>query len=192
MSDQRRPAAVVLGILTDPPHGIIFIERAPHLRNHAGQIGLPGGGSDPQDGGDLRATALREMGEEVGVDRERVRILGELPVVRARVNNYAVTPFVATVQPGELRIDANETVGVFTVPLELVLSELHLGTVNVGAIAVETPMLVYGTRRIWGLTGHILRAFVDAWNDSANPLRTRIEHALDQGRVAPPPEVQEK
>jgi 8-oxo-dGTP pyrophosphatase MutT (NUDIX family) len=179
---QRRPAAVVLGILTEAPNGVIFIERAPHLRSHAGQIGLPGGGSDPQDGGDLRATALREMHEEVGVTRDRVHILAELPIVRARVNNYAVTPFVATVLPGELRIDASETVGVFTVPLATILRDLHQGTVSVGAIAIETPVLLYGERRIWGLTGHILRTFVDAWNDGANPVRARIEEAV--GKVA--------
>ena len=44
-SKGRRPAAVVLGIFEEPPHGVIFIERAAHLRNHAGQIGLPGGGN---------------------------------------------------------------------------------------------------------------------------------------------------
>jgi 8-oxo-dGTP pyrophosphatase MutT (NUDIX family) len=95
----RRPAAVVLGIGEVPPHGVIFIERAAHLRNHAGQIGLPGGGMDPGDEGNLRATALREMAEEVGVAPGRVTIVGELPVIKARVNNYAVTPFVATVAP---------------------------------------------------------------------------------------------
>jgi len=178
MSETRRAAAVVLGILTDAPHGVIFIERAPHLRNHAGQIGLPGGGSDPQDGGDLRVTALREMREEVGVASERVRILAELPVVRARVNNYAVTPFVATVTPGELRIDASETVGVFTVPLQTVLRDLRQGTVNIGPIAIETPLLMYGERRIWGLTGNILRTFVDAWNDPQRSLRSEVEAGL--------------
>ena len=175
---QRRPAAVVLGIISEAPHGVIFIERAPHLRSHAGQIGLPGGGSDPQDGGDLRVTALREMREEVGVAAERVQFVAELPVVRARVNNYAVTPFVAVVAPGELRIDATETVGVFTVPLAKVLSDLHSGTVNMGAIAVETPELMYGERRIWGLTGFILRTFVDAWNDGEKPMRASIEGML--------------
>ena len=80
--EDRRPAAVVLGIIDEPPHGVIFIERSEHLRAHAGQIGLPGGGSDPQDGGDLVRTALREMEEEVGVvpspaERDRkVRIEG--------------------------------------------------------------------------------------------------------------------
>jgi 8-oxo-dGTP pyrophosphatase MutT (NUDIX family) len=175
--DGRRPAAVVLGILREPPHGVIFIERAAHLRNHAGQIGLPGGGMDPGDA-DLRATALREMQEEIAVAPERVTIVATLPVIKARVNNYAVTPFVAAVQAGDMRIDATETVGIFTVPLQTVLDELREGTVNVGAIDIATPLLVHGEKRIWGLTGHILRSFVAAWNDPQHPLRADVERLL--------------
>ncbi|MGA7571045.1 MAG: CoA pyrophosphatase [Candidatus Aquilonibacter sp.] len=174
----RRPAAVVLGILDAPPHGVIFIERAAHLRNHAGQIGLPGGGMDPGDGGDLRVTALREMAEEVGVAPERVTIVGELPAINARVNNYTVTPFVATVAAGDLRVDTTETVGVFTVPLERVVADLREDTVSIGVFKIESPVLDHAEKRIWGLTGHILRAFVAAWNDPENGLRGRVEARL--------------
>jgi 8-oxo-dGTP pyrophosphatase MutT (NUDIX family) len=174
----RRPAAVVLGIFDAPPHGVIFIERAAHLRNHAGQIGLPGGGMDPGDGGDLRVTALREMAEEVSVAPERVTIVGELPAINARVNNYTVTPFVATVAAGDLRVDTTETVGVFTVPLERVVADLREDTVSIGAFKIESPVLDHAEKRIWGLTGHILRAFVAAWNDPENGLRGRVEARL--------------
>ncbi len=180
MSEERRPAAVVLGIFEEPPHGVIFIERAAHLRNHAGQIGLPGGGMDAGDEGDLRTTALREMWEEVAVEPERVAIVGQLPVINARVNRYAVTPFVATIAPGVLRIDATETVGVFTVPLERVVRDLHQDHVEVGAFRIETPVLDHGNKRIWGLTGHILRAFVAAWNDPQSGLRSSVEARLSK------------
>jgi 8-oxo-dGTP pyrophosphatase MutT (NUDIX family) len=179
MDDGRRPAAVVLGILERAPHGVIFIERAAHLRNHAGQIGLPGGGSDAADGGDLRKTALRELYEEVAVAADRVSIVGELPVVRARVNNYAVKPFVATIVPGELRIDGGEITGVFTVPLVTVLNELRDAATRIGAFEVTTPVLEYDHRRIWGLTGHILRTFVDAWNEADSDLRRSVETRLE-------------
>ncbi|MDP9024113.1 MAG: CoA pyrophosphatase [Candidatus Eremiobacteraeota bacterium] len=175
---KRRPAAVVVGILDQPPHGVIFIERAAHLRSHAGQIGLPGGGMDEIDGGDLAKTALREMEEEVGVDPRRVRIVGKLPIVRARVNNYAVSPYVAVVRAGELRIDASETVGVFTVPLTTIVEELREGIVMIGDHELKTPILDYGNRRIWGLTGHILRSFVASWNTPERTLQAAVEAAL--------------
>lgn len=176
--EDRRPAAVVLGIIDEPPHGVIFIERSAHLRAHAGQVGLPGGGSDPEDGGDLVRTALREMEEEVGVVPARVEVIDTLPIVRARANQYAVTPFVAVVRSGELRIDATETVGVFTVPLETVINELRPGTVPIGRFEVETPILDYDGKRIWGVTGHILRSFVDRWNEPESELRSLIEPLL--------------
>lgn len=179
MQDEiRRPAAVILGILEEPPHGVIFVERAAHLRSHGGQIGLPGGGMDEGDAGDLRATALREMHEEVGVHAERVTMLATLPEIRARVNRYAVTPFVATVAPGELRIDASETVGLFTVPLATLLAEVREGTVSFGALEIDSTILDYGDRRIWGLTGRILRDFVDAWSDPGDALRDLVEARL--------------
>ena len=176
--EDRRPAAVVLGIIDEPPHGVIFIERAQHLRAHAGQVGLPGGGSDPEDNGDLVRTALREMEEEVGVVPARVEVLASLPIVRARANQYAVTPFVAVVRSGELRIDATETVGVFTVPLQTVIEELRRGTVPIGRFEVETPILDYDGKRIWGVTGYILRSFVDRWNAPDNDLRSLVEPLL--------------
>jgi 8-oxo-dGTP pyrophosphatase MutT (NUDIX family) len=179
MQAVRRTAAVTVAIMQAPPHGVIFVERASHLRDHPGQIALPGGSVDPADGGDLRRTALREMREEVGVAAERVRIVGELPVVsQRRANNFDVTPFVATVAPGPLTIDGTETAAVFTIPLATVIETLQSGTVRVGEVSVETFILDYESRRIWGLTGSILRAFVEAWNDPANPLRASVEGAL--------------
>ncbi|MBV8642494.1 MAG: CoA pyrophosphatase [Candidatus Eremiobacteraeota bacterium] len=178
MSSARRTAAVVLAILTQPPHGVVFIERAAHLRDHPGQIALPGGSVDPSDGGDLRRTALRELREEVGVAAERVTIVGELPMVRQRVNNFDVTPFVAALAPGPLTIDGTETAAVFTIPLDVIVRELTEGTVKVGEWTVETQLLDYENRRVWGLTGHILRSFVDAWTVPVSPLRDAVEAVL--------------
>jgi 8-oxo-dGTP pyrophosphatase MutT (NUDIX family) len=176
--DGRRPAAVVLGIFEHAPHGVIFVERATHLRSHAGQIGLPGGGMDAEDGGDLRVTAKREVAEEIGVSGDRVTIVGRLPVVKAPVNNYAVTPFVATVAPGELRIDSGEIAGAFTVPLATVLRDLHDAPTRIGSFDIVTPVLEYETWRIWGLTGVILRSFVDSWNAPDGAMRQAIESRL--------------
>ena len=171
-----RPAAVVLAIFATPPHGVIFIERAAHLRHHAGQIGLPGGGVDPEDAGDLRRTALREMHEEVGIEEERVDFLWTLEPIHPRVSNFLVTPFVAVVQPGPLVIDTSETAAVFSIPLATVLERVHDGVMDLGAIQIQTTLLDYDGRRIWGLTGHVLRQFVDAWN--AGEMRRLIESRL--------------
>src|SRR5215469_601559 len=160
----RRQAAVVIGIFRTPPHGVVFVERAAHLRDHPGQIGLPGGSVHPEDR-DLQATALRELHEEVGIESQRVRVVAELPMVQQRIaNNFDVTPFVAVVEPGELRIDPSETAGAFLVPLATILSEDFESHID------------YEGRRIWGFTARILRSFVSAWNDG--DVRAHVEPLL--------------
>jgi 8-oxo-dGTP pyrophosphatase MutT (NUDIX family) len=176
---ERRAAAVILPIFAAPPHGVLFVERAAHLRHHPGQIGLPGGTLDPQDEGDLERGALRELQEEVGIEAARVTLVGRLPTVQPRVNLFDVTPFVAVIAPGELRIDPSETAGFFTVPLATILSDaLRDGSVTIAGFEVETPLLDYEGRRIWGVTGRILRDFTEAWNDVQTGLRERVEKTL--------------
>jgi 8-oxo-dGTP pyrophosphatase MutT (NUDIX family) len=163
----RRQAAVVVTIFREPPHGVIFVERAAHLRDHPGQIGLPGGGVHAEDR-DLEATALRELHEEVGVDRSLVTIVAQLPTISQHVvNNFDVTPFVAVAQPAELRIDPTETAGAFVVPLATIVDG-----------GLKEYVLDYEGRRIWGLTARILHGFASAWHGEG--LREKVEPFLSR------------
>ena len=87
-----RPAAVLI-CFADGEHGpeLLLTERAPTLRNHAGQISFPGGACDPDDA-DAVATALREAHEEVGLDPAQVTVFGTLPTLWLPPSNFAVTP----------------------------------------------------------------------------------------------------
>jgi 8-oxo-dGTP pyrophosphatase MutT (NUDIX family) len=173
----RRPAAVTIAILRPSPNGVIFLERAAHLRDHPGQIGLPGGGVDAADGDDLERTARRELEEEVGINPLRATYVGRLPLVRQRINTFDVPPFVAIVDDGPLTIDASETASLFTVPLETILGpSLRDGKVNFKGLRISSPILDYEGRQIWGLTARILQTFAAAWNEG--PLRLKIERAL--------------
>jgi 8-oxo-dGTP pyrophosphatase MutT (NUDIX family) len=177
----RRKAAVAVAVGARPPHGVIFVERASHLRDHPGQIGLPGGRVDAADGNDLQRTVLRELDEEIGVTAERVTIVGTLAQVSQRVNTFDVTPFVAVIAPGPFTIDGGETAGMFTIPLTVVLSDaLRKGTIDVAERVVDTYLLDYDGRRIWGLTGRILRSFAEAWNDPHGGLRAALEAKLER------------
>lgn len=172
-------AAVTLAIERESPHGVIFIERAAHLRHHAGEIAFPGGALDPQDAGDFRRAALRELEEEVGVARERVRFVAQLSDVSPRVSGFIVTPFVATVAPGPYLLDRTEVAGIFTVPLnEIVERGLREGPIKVGIVNFRSYIFEYGGFRIWGMTARVLNEFVTLWNQADSNLRTTVEQSL--------------
>jgi len=92
--------AGVVALLTRTPDpgrgrgpGVVLIERSRALHHHAGQIALPGGKPEPADEGDLWRTALREAGEEVGLEGP-IEPLGRLHPVPTPTG-FWIVPFVA-------------------------------------------------------------------------------------------------
>lgn len=170
-----------MAIFSDPPHHVIFVERAAHLRNHPGQNAFPGGAVDAADGDDPATTALRELQEELGVPPERVTLVGRLPAIEQRFNRFLVTPLVGVLEPNTLlTIDHTETAAVFTIPLEEIVAPgaVHGGVEVIGDVEYPTNMLDYEGHHIWGLTAGILRSFVDTWNAPESPLRREIRSLL--------------
>lgn len=174
-------AAVILAIFADPPHGVVFVERAAHLRRNAGQIGLPGGIADPADGADAANTALRELREEIGVGAQRVRVVGRLAELHQASTDLSVTPIVGVLAPHTpLTIDQVETTGAFTIPLAAIVARGAIREDPAVSIAAGRTMyaLDYDGHHIWGLTAKMLKTFADAWNAEDSELRRSVEAAF--------------
>jgi 8-oxo-dGTP pyrophosphatase MutT (NUDIX family) len=94
---------------------MVLVRRGPHGR-HGGQVAFPGGIRDEGDDG-LLATALRETEEELGLSRENVEVLAELPATRTRFTGIHVAPFLARLLdvPAQWRLQAREIVSVLDV-----------------------------------------------------------------------------
>lgn len=92
----RRESAVLLlfGAGTDQRTRVVLTERSHSLRAHPGQMSFPGGGRDAGDV-DLVATALREAGEEIGLESAGVDVVATLPALHIPVSGYDVTPVLA-------------------------------------------------------------------------------------------------
>jgi 8-oxo-dGTP pyrophosphatase MutT (NUDIX family) len=149
-------AAVLVPIYGWPAEpGLIFTERRHDLRRHAGEISFPGGRSE--DGESYFETALREAQEEIGLERDRVEVVGALPPIGTFVTNYNVHPIVGLIE-SRLEFEPNpaevETVLAFGV------AELRSGfamrrLVRRG-IPIRTPTYLVADHLIWGATARIL------------------------------------
>lgn len=177
----RRPAAVLMAIYDEAPHDVIFIQRAHHLRYHAGQIAFPGGGVDAQDGGDLARAALRETEEEIGVAPAAVQIVGRLHEIVQTRNIYNVTPFVGVIAARTPLIpDQREVAAIHLVPLHAILAPgaVHPGQEQLRERVITTSQFDHDSLHVWGLTAEILRDFVETYAGAASPLRAAVEGAL--------------
>jgi 8-oxo-dGTP pyrophosphatase MutT (NUDIX family) len=107
ITDEEYDAAVLAAVVErEADHYLLFTKRADHLGEHAGQMSFPGGGREPSDT-DLRATALREAEEEIGLRPAETNIVGRLDDIRT-TSKYSVTPYVARVPDREYVPDERE------------------------------------------------------------------------------------
>lgn len=158
-----RPAAVLVAFESAVNPRLILTKRASGLKHHPGQIAFPGGKLDPTDASAVDA-ALREAGEEVGLPRGNVEILGTLPP-HETVTGFNVTPVLGWISDTFLPVaETGEVDEVFSVPFS------HIA--NPANYAIESRFL-RGTRRrfltvpygpyyIWGATARILRTLAEA------------------------------
>jgi 8-oxo-dGTP pyrophosphatase MutT (NUDIX family) len=161
--DGGRRAAVLILVGEDPEHGpdVLLVERASTLRDHAGQVAFPGGGSDDGDA-DAVATALREAEEETGLDPSGVVPLALLPELFIPPSGFVVTPVLAQWErPSAVHaVDAAETAGVARVPLAALADPANRIQVGHPSGYVGPGFLVAGLL-VWGFTGGLLSALLD-------------------------------
>jgi 8-oxo-dGTP pyrophosphatase MutT (NUDIX family) len=149
-----RRAAVVFVLYR---HGgswmVPFVRRRADLRDHPGQVALPGGGV--QAGESAWEAAQREVQEEIGVPLGSLKPLGAGDPIYAAVSNFSVVPFVAFLaEPVPPFVhDERELDGVLAIPLERLLDDSAW-------LESDDPWrfryLAHEENVVWGLTERIV------------------------------------
>lgn len=161
-----RDAAALL--LVYPNQGVAHLPltvRSGGLRNHTGQVSLPGGGVDT--GETIENAALREAVEEVGIDPASVQVLGRLTPLHVAVSGYLLHPVVGISRARPSFAPAEwEVARLLEVPIDRLRDPAvvqrewrsleRMGT----AIEVDVPYFHLDGEKVWGATAMVLAEFL--------------------------------
>jgi 8-oxo-dGTP pyrophosphatase MutT (NUDIX family) len=180
------PASVLLALA--PIDGsddleLVLVQRPDHLRQHAGQVGLPGGVVEPGDV-DGVAAALREAQEEIGLEPGGVRVLGSLDRAYLAVSDFDVLPVVGVWDGlAPLTPSPDEVAGILrptlrqladpanhgTMPFTAIMGEEEMAARNIPGDLTSPVFWVDGTL-VWGFTAGLLVGFLESLGLQAPPL----------------------
>jgi 8-oxo-dGTP pyrophosphatase MutT (NUDIX family) len=163
--EHATPSSVLL--LLYPAEGnvyTVFMQRPEYDGIHSGQISLPGGKAEKTDPGPA-FTALREAREEIGIDPEKVTIIGRLTDLYIPPSNYVVSPFIGylaarpvfTIEPAEVR-------KIVEIRLSDLVSDENIREERFRIrddFELTAPAYVVGGEIIWGATAMIVAEFCE-------------------------------
>lgn len=159
--DLRRACVLIPVIRSHSGWSILFTRRSANLAAHSGQISFPGGALER--GETLEDAAVREAEEEVGIPPRHVELIGRLDDVITH-SGFLVAPFVGVIhEPVDYVMQESEVVEIFEVPFEALLDRANPEVRYVPFRTKEYPSYFYRyeDHEIWGLTGRMLKAFLD-------------------------------
>lgn len=160
-----KPAAVLAAFFKEEDiWKLLFIRRSNDLEFHRGEVAFPGGGKEESEK-DLIQTALRETWEELGIDPEKISILGSLNEIPTK-SNYRVTPVIGILDwPVSIQENPQEVSRTFSIPLDWLMEES-----NWSEKEIELPdnrhirtivYEVYEGEILWGLTAKITHQIIE-------------------------------
>ena len=182
-NSEMTPAAVLLPLFHDSENAkieytntkkfriigdaeILLTVRTDTVEHHKGQISFPGGRKDEEDT-DFLHTALRETEEELGLPREQIRIIAELPMIPIPRTGFQVRPFVGIVEKTAAKLlkpSPIEIAQLLFVPLSHLLDPKNstLETYEHEGVLYQLKAYHYKEHRIWGATAKMLQFFLES------------------------------
>lgn len=137
-----------------------LIKRPQHMKHHAGQIALPGGKIEKNE--TALETALRETKEEIGIQTDNIKILGELSELYVDVSRFLIHPFIGWLnEKPDFEINENEVDKIVLFPLFNYIEKFDITELKTITGKIQVPCIKYNGEIIWGATAMILSEFYD-------------------------------
>lgn len=176
---KQRNAAILLPLVeVAGQDNLLFEVRSQRLDMQPGEVCFPGGRIEP--GETPEEAAIREVWEELHVEREQIEILGPLDrMVHFSGTVYPLLGRVDSLALPNLKLNEDEVEEVFTVPLDFFLSRpkklytYYMSPDNLEELPEAladyvrhyrqkyvTPAWCYGGHTIWGMTARAVNRFL--------------------------------
>ena len=143
---------------------VLLTQRAARLKAHAGEVAFPGGKWEPGDTC-LKQTALRETYEEIGLESDRIEIVGQLPTGHTRYQS-SVTPYVGRVSSNvSLLVNKAELESFFWVPISFFIEDVRVRTDVFYYRGEEfwAPAYTFEGYLIWGFTARMMVVLLERY-----------------------------
>jgi 8-oxo-dGTP pyrophosphatase MutT (NUDIX family) len=123
--DRPRAAALVVPVVdVGGEAAVVTTKRPPTMEHHRDDWVFPGGRVDPDRDASPIDAALRELHEELGVERDHVEIVGQLATHGPIRTGYVIDVFVAILDgAGRIAPNRNEVAEVAIVPISVLAGE---------------------------------------------------------------------
>lgn len=152
-------AGVLIPIVhKDQQTQIVLTKRSSKLRSHRGQVSFPGGRFEETDK-NLVDAALRETEEEIGIERSKISVFGQMPIFYTGTG-FAMSSYLGWMaEASRFVIDTREVEEVFLVPLSYLTdpNNYRLYTATRDGVPFNYYGINWAHHFIWGATASILR-----------------------------------
>jgi len=164
-------SAVLFSIIPyeNKPYDLILIHRSNLGTRHRGEMSFPGGKFEEDKDKTLKDTALRETGEEIGVSREDIKIIGCLDDFPT-MTKYIITPFVAVIDKNQQLIrEEREVQRILKIPIDFFTSKTQFREQSIDVDGNKFPVFYFNyfdkdngqKYTVWGATAYMIVTFIE-------------------------------
>lgn len=159
LEDLRKAAVMMLIYPNNSIAHLALIVRNKYEGMHSSQIALPGGKAEAGDAG-LKATALRETFEEIGIRPEQIEVVRQFTDIYIPPSKFLVSPFLGiSFEPVSFNPSQYEVAGMVELPLDVLLDDSNVIKASMAtsySSDAEVPAFKFGSHIIWGATAMIM------------------------------------